>query len=338
MNYSFYVGCYTKEPKDKGIHLLNFDTERGELKHIDSFFGERSPSFLTRTGNFLYAANEVGGAGMLSALSVKADKTLVYLNSAKASGMGTCHAAEMNGFLYGANYSSGSVFGAEILTDGSLGKIVADIQHEGSGPNEKRQKQPHAHSVNPVAGKDIIIAADLGADKLFCYRQQKDGSLKLSTAVAAPAGGGPRHMAFSPDGKRVYAVMEMGITVVCYKMTDTGPVFEAEYPLVPEIAPNDSSADIHFAANGTRLYVTTRGTNINTAFNVGSNGKLELIGRYSTHGDSPRNFCLSPCEKYVVTANQASGHITICPVGEDGAIGEMIGSVVLSGPSCVINA
>ncbi|MCL2056760.1 MAG: lactonase family protein [Oscillospiraceae bacterium] len=339
MDYYFYVGCYTKDPGGKGIHLLRFDTEAGKLSHADAYYGAQSPSFLIRHGDFLYAANESGGAGRASALKIGQDRSLTYLNTVEASGAGTCQVAEMNGYLYGACYSSGTVFGAEILRDGSLGKITADIQHEGSGPVPGRQQNPHAHSVNPVPGSDMLIAADLGADRLFCYRQQKDGSLTLEAAVPSPPGAGPRHMAFSPDGKRVYVAMELSVTVCCYEISDSGLEFEAEYPLTIG-APDkgDSAADIHFTADGTKLFATVRGKNLNTVFSAGEGGKLEWAGTYPTCGDSPRNFCLTPCEKYAVTANQASGHITVCPIGEGGAIGEMIDCVVLPAPSCVIGA
>jgi len=131
----------------------------------------------------------------------------------------------MNNCLYAANYESGSIFGLEILPDGSLGKIVAEIQHKGTGPNQDRQSGPHAHSVNPVPGTDLLIAADLGADSLFCYNQRSDGSLlpdSISPVISAPTGGGPRHIAIHGGGKFFYAVMELGVSLACYKLAKTG--------------------------------------------------------------------------------------------------------------------
>jgi 6-phosphogluconolactonase len=112
----------------------------------------------------------------------------------------------MGGFLYAANYESGSIFGVEILGDGSL---VPD-------------------SVNPAA--------------------------------SVPAGGGPRHIAIHPGGKFAYVVMEMGVSLVCYKLTDTGLKLHAEYPLVypsnEGVTQEDTAADIHFTKDGTRLYAS----------------------------------------------------------------------------------
>jgi 6-phosphogluconolactonase len=343
MHYFFYAGCYTSNPRDKGIHLLGFDTDSGILRLEDSFYGGENPSFLLRSGNFLYTANETGRAGMVSALSVGDQNALTFLNSRECDGAGTCHVAEMNGYLYAANYESGSIFGVEILPDGSLGGVVAEIQHEGSGPNPDRQKGPHAHSVNPVPGANLLIAADLGIDKLFCYNQRKDGSLvsdSVSPIIPAPAGGGPRHIAIHPDGKLFYAVMELGVSLACYKLTKTGVKQEAVYHLIEGAFTHaDTAADIHFTGDGTRLYVSVRGKNLISVFSTVEGTSPCFIGSYPTFGDSPRNFCFSPGEEFVLIAHQASGHVIVCPIdSQTGAVGNALGSVILPGASCVIKA
>jgi len=343
MLYSFYVGCYIPDPKDRGIHLLIFDSSSGALHVEGSYYGGENPSFLLRTGNFLYAANETGSSGKVSALSIGAGNALTFLNSREVSGAGTCHIAKMSSFLYAANYNSGSIFGVEILKDGSLGGIVTEIKHTGSGPNPKRQEAPHAHSVNPVPDTDILIAADLGTDRLFCYKQQANGSLtpdSTNYSTAAPSGGGPRHMAFHSENKRVYVVMEMGVSLACYKLTRPFLELEARYPLVEgSFTRDDTAADIHLTADGKRLYATVRGKNLLSVFNILDYGKLQFAGSYPTYGDSPRNFCLAPGEEFAVIAHDASGHVTVCPIDpQTGKAGNMLSSVILPGASCVINA
>jgi 6-phosphogluconolactonase len=341
--YSFYAGCYTSDLEDKGIHLLGFDTSNGKLYIEDSFYGGESPSFLLRSGAFLYAANESRKAGKVSAFSLVDSNALTFLNSREVSGSCTCHVAKMDSFLYAANYESGSIFGVEILRDGSLGGIVVEIQHAGSGPNPTRQKGPHAHSVNPVPRSNLLIAADLGADSLFCYNQQKDGTLvpdSASPVVKAPPGGGPRHLAFHPGGEFVFAVMEMGVSLVCYKLTDTGLKQEAEYPLIEgAFTQADTAADIHLTQDGARLYASVRGKNLISAFNVCGDSSLQFIGSYPVYGDCPRNFCFSPGDEFIVIANQTSGNVTVCPLdSQTGAVGSALSSVNLPGASCVIKA
>jgi 6-phosphogluconolactonase len=340
MFYYFYVGAYTSGPQDKGIYLLRLDAGNGDLRIEDSFYGGESPSFLICSGNYLYAANEIDSAGKVSALSIGNGNVLKFLNSREASGAGTCHLAWMNDFLYAANYTSGNIFAVEILKDGSLGCITAEVRHEGSGPNQRRQESPHAHSVNPVPGARILIACDLGADRLFCYEQQKDGSLVPCSVIVAPAGGGPRHIAFHPGSKQVYAVMEMGVSMVCYKLTGMTLEQEAVYSLVEGyFTQADTAADIHFTRDGTRLYASVRGKNILSVFSTTEGTPPKFIGSYPTFGDSPRNFCFSPGEEFVIIAHQTSGNVTVCPLdSKTGSVGNMLGSVNIPGASCVINA
>ena len=342
MIYSFYVGCYTKNEQDKGIHLISLDTDSGELSYTESYYGGENPSFLFRSGNCLYASNEIGNAGKISALAVGANKVLTYLNSAEVPGALACYVTELNGFIYAANYWSGNIFGAELNPDGSFGKVVAQIQHKGAGPNANRQTGPHAHSVNGL-GENTLIACDLGADKLFCYRQESDGSLvpdSASPEIEAPAGSGPRHMVIDVEDGRMYVVTELGVSVVSYSKDGAGWKQDGEYPLVNEsIVESDNAADIHFTADKRRLYTSLRGKNVISAFDVKENGKLSFIGSYPTFGESPRSFCLPPCGEFIVIAHQLSGHINVCRIDEQtGALSGVISSVVLEGASSVINA
>jgi 6-phosphogluconolactonase len=343
MEYTFYAGCYTSQERREGIHLVRFDAEKGKLSLESSHYGGDNPSFLIKKGSYLYAANESDGAGKASALSVDRDGALTYQGSCEAVGAGACHVAEMNGFLYGANYSSGSIFGVKILPDGSLGEVTQVIRHTGSGPNPIRQTKPYAHSVNPVANTNLLLVADLGADKLFCYRQQKDGTLlpdALFPSVPSPSGGGPRHMVIHPSGNRLYVAMEMGVSIAEYSLMSDGLQLLAEYPLLAQgFTESDSAADIHFSSDFKRLYASVRGQNLMSAFSVSEDGGLKLIGSYPTYGDCPRNFCLTAKDEFILVANQNSGNIVVCPVDRDtGAIGEAVDSLPLPKVACVIPA
>jgi 6-phosphogluconolactonase len=123
-------------------------------------------------------------------------------------------------------------------------------------------------------------------------------------------------------------------------LTDTGLQQENVYPIIEEtLTEKDIAADIHFTKNGKRLYVTVRGKNQLSVFNADNAASLKFIGSYPTFGDSPRNFCFSPGEEFVIIAHQISGHINVCPLdAKTGAVGNVSGSVVLPGAACVINA
>src|SRR6185295_14577433 len=108
------------------------------------------PSFvaITPNGKNLYAAIEENG-GAVAAFAIETDGSLRKLNSESSKGSANCHAWVDSGGknVFAANYSSGSIAVLPIKADGSVAPASAFVQHEGSGPNLGRQKEPHAHSV-----------------------------------------------------------------------------------------------------------------------------------------------------------------------------------------------
>ena len=75
-----------------------------------------------------------------------------------------------------------------------LGEATAFVQHEGSSVNPRRQKEPHAHSINVTNDNRHAVVADLGMDKVMIYRLDADkGTLKPGRRpfIRTKAGGGP---------------------------------------------------------------------------------------------------------------------------------------------------
>jgi 6-phosphogluconolactonase len=134
--------------------------------------------------------------------------------------------------------------------------------------------------------------------------------------------------------------MEMGMSLVCYRLADSGLEPEAEYPLIKgAFSQADTGADIHFTEDGKRLYVSVRGKNLLSAFNTCDGTSLQFIDSYPTFGECPRNFCFSHGEEFVVIAHQVSGHVVVCPVdSQTGVVGNALNSIILPGASCVIRA
>src|SRR5262249_46232206 len=120
-----------------------------------------------------------------------------------------------------ANYSSGSVAALPIKADGSLGEPASLLRHRGSSVNSQRQKEPHAHCIVASPDNRYAFAADLGPDQIPCYKLAP-GAAKLTPNnppfARSPAGVGPRHLTFHPNGKHVYAINELlnSVTVFDY--------------------------------------------------------------------------------------------------------------------------
>src|SRR5690606_23741109 len=136
----------------------------------------------------------------------------------------TRRSSDLKSAVFVANYGSGSLSATRLNPDGSLSDDNQPIQHEGSSVNKGRQAAPHVHSVVLSPDNRYLLVADLGTDKVNIYRFNPKGQHLLSPAaqpyIAVNPGGGPRHIAFHPNGKYAYLILEMEGAVVAFDYKD----------------------------------------------------------------------------------------------------------------------
>ncbi len=309
--YIAYVGTYTRPNKSKGIYAWRFQAATGKLTPIGLVGETASPSFL-------YAVNEISNyegkkAGSVSAFSMDT-KTgqLKLLNTVSSRGDGPCHLAlDPSGkWLFVANYGGGSVAEYPVHDDGTLGESSAFVQHDGSSVNRQRQAGPHAHStVLSPDGKSVFVA-DLGLDQILSY---KVGGLAPNdppfTKIAQ--GSGPRHLAFTPNGRYAYVMTEMTASVVALRY-EGGKFEELQTLPTTEMAPNVSGAEIAVHPNGKFVYSSTRGANLIDVFAIdAAKGTLTAVERTPSGGKTPRNFAIDPTGAYLFAAHQDSDNVAV---------------------------
>ena len=133
-----------------------------------------------------------------------------------------------------------------------IGERTALAQFSGSGPKSVASKKPYAHSVYTDPKNKFVYSCDLGSDSVWIFKfDPVHGTLVPSDPPAAkvPPGSGPRHLAFSPDGKLVYAVNEMGLSVTVFAR-DVGE--RRIFPLsrtVPTLLPGMQTKGCHHGRN-----------------------------------------------------------------------------------------
>ena len=326
-DYLVYAGTYTRGDS-RGIYLFHFNSSKGQLSKPTLAAETLNPSFLAEHPNhrFLYAVNEGGqGGNTVSAFAIDA-KTgkLTPLNAVSSMGDGPCHlAVDATGhWLAVANYNNGTMALIPVHGDGTLGEAKQVEKHTGSSANPQRQRGPHAHCVVFSPDNRFLLLADLGLDKIFVYKfDAAAGTLTANDPPAAQVtpGSGVRHLAFAPNGRVLYSINEMGMTITAFHYDPAKGTLDAfQYvPTVPDSAktPNSSTAEVAVNRAGTRVYGSNRGNDSIALFAVDPRHEtLSFMEDTSTLGKTPRHFTLDPTGKFLLVANQDSGDISVFKV------------------------
>jgi len=158
-------------------------------------------------------------------------------------------------------------------------------------------------------GKSVFVA-DLGLDQILSY---KVGGLTPNDPpfIKIAPGVGPRHLAFTPNGKFAYVMTEMTASVVAFK--HAGGKFE-ELQTLPttEMAPNVSGAEIAVHPSGKFVYSSTRGANLIDVFAIdAAKGTLTPVERTPSGGKTPRNFAIDPTGAFLLAAHQDSDNVVV---------------------------
>jgi 6-phosphogluconolactonase len=328
--YWVYVGTYTGA-KSKGVYRMKMDARTGSLGPAELAAETPSPSFLALHPNrrFLYAVNEVAEfngqkSGSVSAFAVDARTgALSPLNQASSGGDGPCHlVVDPEGkTVVVANYGAGSTAAVAVLEDGRLGPETMVMKHEGASVNRQRQQAPHAHCVALEPGRGRrprALVADLGADRIFIYRVVAEpGKLQRNDPPSASVmpGSGPRHLAFSPDGRFVYCINELASTLTAFSYNGVrGELDEVQtVTTLPDwYSGNNSTAEIQVHPTGKFVYGSNRGHDSIACFRADpKTGHLTPIGHEKTQGKTPRNFAIDPTGTFLLAANQGSDTVVV---------------------------
>ena len=317
---TLFIGTYSRRGS-VGIYTALF--EKGKLSLTEAAEAG-NPSFLAVHPNsrFLYAVNE-NPEGGVTAFEITETSGLKELNSSPTGGSSPCHlAVDPSGTcLIVVNYGTGSIRRYPITHDGSLGQAGELIQHEGSGPNEVRQKGPHAHSVTIDEEGKFAYVCDLGLDRVVIYRlDNAEGCLRFEKSVSVHPGAGPRHFAFSPDGQFAYVINELDSTITVLRRDPDTEILVVEQTLstLPDEFTGESHcADVHVHPSGRFLYGSNRGHDSLALFTVnGHSGELTFAGTYSTQGRKPRNFAIDPSGQYLLAANMDTDTIVVFKIDE----------------------
>lgn len=325
-SYLVYIGTYTG-PASKGIYVFRFNSATGHTSEPQLAAATKNPSYLAadRSGHFLYAVNEVSDydnkdRGAITAFSIhRDDGRLTFLNQVSSQGAGPCYVDldKTGKHVLVANYDSGSIAIFPVLKDGKLGTPTASIQHTGHGADPERQQGPHAHQIRVSPDNRFVIAADLGLDELLVYKfDSAKGKLTPNNPPFANVdpGSGPRHFAFTPNGKFLYVLEEMrsAVTGFAYAaQSGTLSPLQTISSIPADFHGRKEAAEIAVHPSGKFLYASNRGHDSIAVFSIAADGKLTSIEYTPTAGKTPRGFALDPTGAFLLVGNQDSNNVAV---------------------------
>ncbi len=322
--YLVFVGTYTTKTESKGIYAYGFDSDTGKLTPKGVAAETRDPSWVAvhPSGKFLYVANEAGKASTISAFAIDAkSEKLTLLNQLPALGEDPCYLSfdKTGKYVFAANYTSGNVVVFPIGDDGKLGAATANFHDGGKlGPNKERQGGPHAHWIETSPDNRFALVADLGLDEVLVYKfDASNGTLTPNEPAFAglKAGSGPRHLAFHPNGKFVFAVSELSSTATSFEYNaKKGTLQEigTASTLPPGFSGRNDVAEAAVHPKGKFLYVSNRGNDSIAILSIDpAKGTLAPVGGIPTGGKEPRHLAIDPSGKYLLAENQFSNNIVV---------------------------
>lgn len=202
-----------------------------------------------------------------------------------------------------------------IAADGELGPVIAEVTHDGSGPDAARQDRPHAHCVRWTPDNRFVVVADLGIDKLVVYAfDAESGSLTPHGELALPPGSGPRHFAFHPTLAFAYSVNELASSVASLAFDAAAGTFELlgiESAVEPNMIGHSHCSAIKIAPGGRHLFVGNRGEDSLARFDIDPATGLARRAGATPTGKTPRDFDFAPDGSYLAVANQDGDSVSL---------------------------
>lgn len=341
----------TGSGESKGIYRAQFNTETGRLAPAELAAEIGSPGFLAfhPDRKTLYAVGDLDKSPCVAAYRIAESGALEFLNSSVISDGGAAHISvhPSGKFLLTAQYGGGSVALFPVAADGRVGEQAQLIEHEGgSGVDPKRQEAPHPHWCGFSPDGKFAFVPDLGLDQIVIYRVDADKpSITAHGVGQSVPGGGPRHMRFSVDGKFIYLLNELSLSVTTFaydaaagtaKQLTTVPALSEE---VKAKEVHNSSSEIVVHPNGRFVYSGNRGNDTVTVYEADpATGVLKVVEVEPIRGAFPRNINLDASGKWLLVAGADSNTVSVFAIDQSsGTLTFQRGEVInVPGPICIL--
>ena len=333
-----YVGSYSSpqgpegsKGNGQGIYLFEANLSTGALTQKQVFPNDSNPAWLAfhPSGKYLFSANEITNyegkkSGSVSSYSVdRASGALTTINTVSSEGAGPAHLSvhPSGKYVLVANYAGGTFAVLPVDPRGRLGSATDIKKEEGKiGPLHAASAplgsfaisghdRPHGHMIHSDPSGKFVIGADLGLDLIHVWQfDTATGKLsETSSSVTVPAGDGPRHFVFHPNGKWFYSLQEESSTLILFDyQASSGKLTPRQRlsTLPPHFVGTNFTSEVRLSPDSRFLYAANRLHDSIAYFSIGLDGTLKLEGEAWTRGDYPRSFTIDPTGTFLYSCNQ----------------------------------
>jgi len=361
-----YVGSYTSAvdggANGEGIYRFEVDARTGALRQRKLVAKTPNPSWIVihPSKKYLYTVNEIihQQSGSVSAYAIEPRTgDLTLLNTVSSEGSGPAHMSldASGNFAFVANYAGGTIavlpveeggrLGAAVDVHSDLGFIGAKSATDASAGSFaiSGHDGPHAHMIAPDPGNRFVLAVDLGQDRIYVYKfDRNSGTLTLLEAMpfaSFRSGDGPRHFVFHPNARWIYVVGEESSTVEFFHYdTASGRLTlqQTISSLPKQFAGTNFTSELVISSDGRFLYVANRLHDTIAICAIDSSGRLTLVGEVSTMGDYPRHCTFDPSGRFLYVCNQRSDSITSFEVRRESGLLTFTGMYTAVGSPSIV--
>jgi len=313
----FLIGAYTAGPAvagvgEAGIAVCSLDGETGAIEWVSSVDDAEQASWVQPSpdGGWVYAVGELHGRdGVVDGYRwADSGAGLERVSTASAEGRAPCHLAATGEMVFAASYSSG-LMSVHPASGAAVEPSAAVHRYEGSGPNERRQRQSHAHQAMPSPDGRWLYVCDLGGDRVHVHDLSTATAERVASIEVEP-GAGPRHLAFHPERAVAYVWCELRPIVMefDYKASSGRLVNGRAHDLASDLEMEGvgAGAAVHVHSSGEVVAVSERATGAVCLLGL-TEGQIDgRAARFETGATTPRDFRYSPDGRWLLVACQNS--------------------------------
>ena len=311
-----YIGA-SSGVKPNALKIVEVDAETGAIAVRGSLpVANATYIAVNRARTRLYTsladpAGQKGKNGGVAVYALDKSGTPTHLETLATGHPAPCHLSLSpdEKKLVFAEYGRGTAGWVDLKADGTFAKetLMGIVSEDPTGPSKPRQDRPHCHCARVTPDGKYVCIVDLGTDRVKIY-SAKTGAF-VRDLVTTPAGAGPRHITFHPNGRFAFLLFELENYVASYSYADGHFTPIQQLKLTPEgFTDFSKAAAIKLSADGSELYCSNRGHESIAIFSVNADtGAIARRGIVKLDGAFPWDFELLPGEKVLAVGFQKDG-------------------------------